>query len=98
MATHYADCGAAFGAGEAQFRYANYYAQQAAPAASVYRPQWATILNVDPDASEQEIRHAYHLLAQENHPDHGGSEDAMKALNRAYAEALNFKKATVPCL
>jgi curved DNA-binding protein CbpA len=43
------------------------------------------ILGINPDATDQEIKEAYRKLAKTNHPDHGGSEDAIKDINHAYA-------------
>jgi hypothetical protein len=91
MGMPYADCGAALGAGEAQFRYQHWQqaaAQSAYPGQLDWRPRWAMILQVSADASRDEIKRAYHVLAMLNHPDHGGSNDVMIDINKAYDEAL----------
>lgn len=49
------------------------------------------ILGVSTTASEKEIRQAYLKKAKLHHPDRGGDEDTMKALNRAYAMLLKEK-------
>lgn len=43
------------------------------------------VLGVEPDATEDEIKDAYHARALEAHPDHGGSVDEFKAISRAIA-------------
>ncbi len=50
--------------------------------------KWWDILNVKPDATEDEIKRAYRNRAKWAHPDHGGSAAAMAELNRARDEAL----------
>lgn len=42
------------------------------------------VLQVDPEASVEVIRAAYRVLAGVNHPDRGGSPDAMARLNLAW--------------
>ena len=42
-------------------------------------------LNVEPIASQDEIKKSYHRKAKENHPDKGGDPQAMENINRAYA-------------
>ncbi len=42
------------------------------------------LLGVSPGASWEEIERAYRNKAKIHHPDKGGDEDAMKALNDAY--------------
>lgn len=43
------------------------------------------ILGAREDASSHEIDRLYKQLARQRHPDRGGAEDEMKALNEAYA-------------
>lgn len=45
-------------------------------------------LGVNPDATEEEIKRAFHKLAFDTHPDRGGNPDAFMLLDRAYREAL----------
>ncbi len=42
------------------------------------------LLGISPGASWEEIERAYRNKAKIHHPDRGGDEDAMKALNEAY--------------
>ena len=44
-----------------------------------------TTLNVPRDASADDIKAAYRKACAQNHPDRGGSTDAMAAINDAYA-------------
>ncbi len=44
------------------------------------------MLGVSPSAPWEEIERAYRRKAKIHHPDHGGDEDTMRALNRAYAQ------------
>ena len=43
------------------------------------------ILGVSPSAPWEEIEKAYRRKARIHHPDHGGDDDTMRALNEAYA-------------
>jgi hypothetical protein len=43
-----------------------------------------SILGINADASEDEIRRAYRAKARQLHPDLGGSPDEMKLINEAY--------------
>ncbi len=45
-------------------------------------------MGLSPQASERQIKERYHLLAFKFHPDQGGDEDKMKALNIAYAALI----------
>jgi len=47
----------------------------------------AEVLEVDPNADEDELKRAYRQRVKETHPDLGGSEEAFKRVERAY-EAL----------
>lgn len=42
--------------------------------------------------SLEELRKEYKKLVKENHPDNGGSEDAIKVINVEYETALNNLK------
>ena len=42
------------------------------------------LLGVSPSARWAEVENAYRQKAHIHHPDHGGDEDAMRALNEAY--------------
>ncbi|MFO8061082.1 MAG: J domain-containing protein, partial [Bacillota bacterium] len=44
------------------------------------------MLGVSPSATWDEIEKAYRRKAKLHHPDHGGDEDTMRALNDAYAQ------------
>ena len=46
------------------------------------------LLQVHPSADDEVIHAAYRALAQKNHPDAGGSKDAMADLNRAAAPPI----------
>jgi len=42
------------------------------------------LLGLAPSATWREVEKAFRKKAQVHHPDHGGDEDAMRALNEAY--------------
>ena len=48
---------------------------------------WSEVLGLSATASRDEIEKAYRSCAKTTHPDHGGSTEAMAALNVAYDEA-----------
>ncbi len=48
------------------------------------KPDYYAILGANEDASPREIERLYKQLAHKRHPDRGGVEDDMKALNEAY--------------
>lgn len=50
--------------------------------------QWFDVLSVAPHASRDEINAAYRRLASVNHPDKGGSAEAMALLNQARDDGL----------
>lgn len=52
---------------------------------------WSDVLGVRPTATPDEIRAAYRERAMKAHPDQGGSDAEMAALNRARDEALASK-------
>lgn len=49
------------------------------------------MLGVSPSAPWDEIEKAYRRKAKLHHPDHGGDEDTMRALNDAYAQLKAIK-------
>ncbi len=53
---------------------------------------WYAILGVEPSASVEAIKSAYRNLSMQRHPDRGGSNEAMAALNEAYQQALEARK------
>lgn len=55
----------------------------AASNGSMNHDQALTLLGLSPGASEEEIQRRYKQLAQEMHPDHGGSQEQMTKLNQA---------------
>lgn len=57
---------------------------QALPSA---KKNWWEILGVSQQASIEEIKKAWRIKAQENHPDLGGSHEIMTKINQAYEEA-----------
>jgi len=50
------------------------------------------LLGISPSAPWEEIERAYRTKAKKHHPDHGGDEDAMRALNEAYALLKKSRK------
>jgi hypothetical protein len=50
------------------------------------------ILGLSPSASWDEIERAYRAKAKIHHPDHGGDEDTMRALNEAYSRLKRLRK------
>lgn len=48
------------------------------------QPDYYAILGASEDASPREIERLYKQLAHQRHPDRGGAEEDMKALNEAY--------------
>jgi hypothetical protein len=49
---------------------------------------WPTVLEISPSSGEKEIRAAWRRLAAREHPDAGGSNDAMARINAARDQAL----------
>ncbi|MCC5611521.1 J domain-containing protein [Nostoc sp. CHAB 5834] len=45
------------------------------------------MLGVSPGASDEEVREGYRKLARQHHPDNGGSDEQMAAINAAYEQA-----------
>ena len=50
------------------------------------------LLGLSPSARWEEIERAYRTKAKIHHPDRGGDEDAMRALNEAYNRIKQLKK------
>lgn len=50
------------------------------------------LLGLSPSARWEEVERAYRAKAKIHHPDHGGDEDAMRALNEAYNRLKQLKK------
>lgn len=50
------------------------------------------LLGVSSSASWQEIERAYRQKAKLHHPDRGGDEDTMRALNDAYAKLKQIRQ------
>jgi DnaJ-domain-containing protein 1 len=49
------------------------------------------LLGVSASAPWEEIERAYRRKARKHHPDHGGDEDAMRALNEAYSQLKRLR-------
>lgn len=54
-----------------------------------------TILGVNENATQDEIKKAYRKLAVEHHPDKGGSEEIFKKIAEAYDTLIDDKKRTI---
>lgn len=50
------------------------------------------IMGLSSTASWQEVERAYRSKAKVHHPDHGGDEDTMRALNDAYAKLKKLRR------
>ncbi len=48
------------------------------------RKDYYAVLGADENSSPREIERLYKRLARKHHPDRGGNDDEMKALNEAY--------------
>lgn len=47
-----------------------------------------TILGINNNSSEEDVKKAYKKLAREHHPDKGGSEEKFKEINGAYTQIM----------
>ena len=61
----------------------------ALPAPVGGKRDWWTVLELQSNASQAEIREAFNRLAREHHPDRGGSDERMAEIIRARDEALS---------
>lgn len=76
-----------WGVGSIERAFAGYLAlPSSAPSAD-----WWTVLGVERAATLDEVATAFREKARLNHPDAGGSTEAMAAINRAYADAKEEK-------
>ena len=50
------------------------------------------MFGLSPSASWEEVEEAFRRKAKIHHPDHGGDEDTMRALNDAYATLRAIKR------
>jgi hypothetical protein len=50
------------------------------------------MLGIPPSAAWQEVEKAYRTKAKLHHPDHGGDDDVMRALNDAFALIRRARK------
>ncbi len=50
------------------------------------------LLGVSPSARWEEVERAYRRKAKIHHPDLGGDEDAMRALNEAYSVLKRLRR------
>ncbi len=50
------------------------------------------MLGLSPSASWDEVEKAYREKAKIHHPDHGGDEDTMRAVNEAYSRLKQVKR------
>jgi len=53
------------------------------------KAEFYATLGLSPDATPDQIKAAYHAKARECHPDHGGSDAAMAAVNEAYESLMD---------
>ncbi|MCC5632883.1 J domain-containing protein [Nostoc sphaeroides CHAB 2801] len=72
-----------WGVGSVEQAFAGY--QALSPQAS--ERKWWEVLGVSPGASDEEVREGYRKLARQHHPDNGGSDEQMAAINAAYEQA-----------
>ena len=49
------------------------------------------LLGISPSARWEDVERAYRQKAKIHHPDHGGDEDTMRALNEAYAQIKKLR-------
>ncbi len=51
------------------------------------------MLGISPSSKWEDVERAYRTKAKIHHPDRGGDDDAMRALNEAYAHIKSARKA-----
>ena len=56
---------------------------------SQQRQQALKLLELHPEATDKEIKYAWRRLAMQHHPDRGGDEEQIKALNQAVSVLLS---------
>ncbi len=54
--------------------------------------KYARILDVSPQATDEEIHRAYRMLASTHHPDLGGDKDEFQKIQNAYEQILVLRK------
>lgn len=64
--------------------------EQLPPATS--KPRWAIILEVDANATINQIKAAYRARSQQCHPDRGGTRQQWDELQAAYQEAMQVRR------
>jgi len=54
--------------------------------------KWWEVLGVSVNASEEQVKEAFRLLAMKHHPDRGGSAELFGRLSEAYRQALAVER------
>lgn len=57
-------------------------------------PQWASVLDIPPDASVEKIEAAFRAKAKTEHPDNGGAAERFNAIVEARAQALKERNSS----
>ncbi|WP_219466911.1 DnaJ domain-containing protein [Rhodococcus qingshengii] len=69
---------------------------KALPASAIVTPYtarpWQDVLEIDQDATLDEINTAYRRRARQVHPDAGGSQQEFETLTRAYDQAKKLRE------
>ncbi len=79
-----------WGVGDVAAAFAGY---KALPAMGAVRPWWE-LLAVSKDATTEQIKARFKLLASQHHPDRGGNPHQMAELSAAYTEAMRDRGAS----
>jgi hypothetical protein len=82
-------CTAYYTVDEGEPYYADDQEPAASPAGGASPEFWADVLQVDPNASNAEIKSAFRKRAMETHPDQGGDAEDFKKVYAAYEYAKN---------